>query len=57
MSTPATLILGGSLVYLSNGDAGALMIAAGCSLELVRWLNRVLPKWEKRTKHESTNEA
>lgn len=57
MSTPVALILGGSLVYLANDTAGALMIAAGCTVELVRWINRLLPKWEKRTKHESKNEA
>lgn len=57
MTFSVALVLGGSLVYLANGDAGALMIAAGCAVELVRWLNRHLPQWGKQTKHETTNKA
>lgn len=56
MSTPVALILGGSLVYLANDTAGALMIAAGCTVELVRWINRVLPKWGSK-QHGSADKA
>jgi hypothetical protein len=41
----AALVLGGAIVYLANGDAGALMIAAGCAIELVRFADRVTRKW------------
>lgn len=57
MTLPVALILGGSVVYLSNDSAGALMIAAGCALELVKWLNRVIPQWGRQTKHETTDQA
>lgn len=41
----AALVVGGSIVYLANGDAGALMIAAGCAIELVKFADRVTRKW------------
>jgi len=41
----AALVAGGSIVYLANGDAGALMIAAGCAIELVKFADRVTRKW------------
>jgi hypothetical protein len=51
------LILGGSVVYLQNDTAGALMIAAGCTLELVKWLSQRLSQWSGETKYESTHKA
>jgi hypothetical protein len=43
MSLSVALVLGGSLVYaLVPTDAGALMIAAGCALALVAWLDQRL---------------
>jgi hypothetical protein len=57
VSVPVALILGGAIVYLQNDTAGALMIAAGCTLELVKWLSQRLSQWSSETKHESTHEA
>lgn len=34
----ASLVLAGGLVYLVNDHAGAVLIAAGCALALVKWL-------------------
>jgi len=48
MLISAALILGGSIVYLANGDAGALMIAAGCAIEMVRFADRATRKWWRR---------
>lgn len=41
----AALVLSGAIVYLANPDAGALLIAAGCALALVKWLAG-LPAWQ-----------
>jgi hypothetical protein len=40
----ASLIIAGGLVYSTNDHAGALLIAAGCALALVKWLADHLPK-------------
>lgn len=37
-----TLVLSGAIVYLANDQAGALLIAAGCALAIVVWLDRWL---------------
>lgn len=50
MLIAAALILGGSIVYLTNDDAGALMIAFGCGLALVQWLHRVLPGGDRKAR-------
>lgn len=39
MTFPAALVLAGAIVYSANDKAGALLIAAGCALALVRWLS------------------
>lgn len=39
----SSLVLAGAIVYLVNDQAGALLIAAGCALALVRWLSEHLP--------------
>ena len=38
-----SLVIAGGLVYSTNDNAGALLIAAGCALALVRWLAEHLP--------------
>jgi hypothetical protein len=38
MSFLSSLILAGAIVYSTNDHAGALLIAAGCALAVVRWL-------------------
>ncbi len=43
----SSLVLSGALVYLANPDAGALLIAAGCALALVKWLAG-LPAWQSK---------
>jgi len=50
MAFSVALVLGGSIVYLANGDAGALMIAAGCAIEVVRFADRVTRRWWTRAK-------
>lgn len=46
MLIAAALILGGSIVYaFVPTDAGALMIAAGCALELVKFADRATRRW------------
>jgi hypothetical protein len=40
----SSLIIAGGLVYSSNDHAGALLIATGCALALVKWLADHLPK-------------
>lgn len=45
MTFSIALVLSGSIVYLANGDAGALLIAAGCAIELVKFADRVTRKW------------
>jgi len=45
----SALVLGGSIVYLANSDAGALMVAAGCALELVKFTDRVTRRWWVRS--------
>jgi hypothetical protein len=37
-----TLVLSGAIVYASNDQAGAALIAVGCALALVSWLDRVM---------------
>jgi len=50
MSVSVALILGGSIIYaLASGDAGALMIAAGCAIEIVKFTDRVTRHWFVRT--------
>lgn len=44
----AALVVGGSIVYLANGDAGSLLIAAGCAIELVKFTARYI--WPKPVK-------
>lgn len=34
----SSLVLAGALIYSTNDKAGALLIAAGCALALVKWL-------------------
>ena len=34
----SSLVLAGAVVYLVNPDGGALMIAAGCTAAVVKWL-------------------
>lgn len=57
MTSPVALILGGSIVYLANDSAGALMIAAGCALELLKLLQPRLSQWSGEAKHESADKA
>lgn len=40
----SALVLGGSIVYLVNDQAGSVMIAAGCALALVDWISKHLIK-------------
>lgn len=35
----SSLVIAGALVYSSNDQAGALLIATGCALALVKWLD------------------
>lgn len=40
------LLLCGTLLYLVNPNSGALLIAAGCALAVVRWLApKIGAKW------------
>lgn len=41
----SALVLAGAIVYLVNDNAGALLIAAGCTAALVKWLYGVTRKW------------
>lgn len=45
MTFSIALVLSGAIVYLANGDAGALMIAAGCAIEIVKFADRVTRRW------------
>lgn len=40
----SALVVAGGLVYASNDQAGALLIASGCVLALVGWLDQRLFK-------------
>jgi len=54
MSFTAALVLGGSIIYaFVPGNAGALMIAAGIALEVVRLLYRYTAWWSAGTKGKS----
>jgi hypothetical protein len=43
----SALVLSGAIVYLVDSDRGALLIAAGCALALVKWLAG-LPAWQSK---------
>lgn len=34
----SSLVLEGAIVYSTNDNAGALLIAAGCALAAIKWL-------------------
>ncbi len=43
----SALVLSGAIVYLTNPDAGALLIAAGCAAAAVKWLSG-LAIWQSK---------
>jgi hypothetical protein len=37
----SAMVLGGSIVYLANDQAGSILIAAGCALAVVWWFYKL----------------